>query len=160
MFHPPLSFSDLDDLNIPNERDIDDIQCTVDEVQHLLKSLDISKSNGPDGISARMLKETASSIAPSVTRLFNLVLETGSFPVCWKMSHIVPIPKSGDQSNPSNYRPISLLSILSKVFERHLHLIMTNYIAEKNFLSEKQWGFQARVLSYPSFMPPMTGSIL
>ena len=79
---PPLSFSDLDDLNIPNERDIDDIQCTVDEVQHLLKSLDISKSNGPDGISARMLKETASSIAPSVTRLFNLVFETGSFPVC------------------------------------------------------------------------------
>ena len=141
---PPLSFSDLDDLNIPNERDIDDILCTVDEVQHLLKSLDISKSNGPDGISARMLKETASSIAPSVTRLFNLVLETGSFPVCWKMSHIVPIPKPGDQSNPSNYRPISLLSILSKVFERHLHLIMTNYIAEKNLLSEKQWGFQAR----------------
>ena len=60
------------------------------------------------------------------------------------MSHIVPIPKPGDQSNPSNYRPISLLSILSKVFERHLHLIMTNYIAEKNLLSEKQWGFQAR----------------
>ena len=78
---PPLSFSDLDDLNIPNEQDIDDILCAVDEVQHLLKSLDISKSNGPDGISARMLKETASNIAPSVTRLFNLVFETGSFPV-------------------------------------------------------------------------------
>ena len=60
------------------------------------------------------------------------------------MSHIVPIPKSGDQSNPSNYRPISLLSISSKVFERHIHLIMTDYIAEKNLLSEKQWGFQAK----------------
>ena len=90
---------------MPNDHDIENTLYTVDELEHSLKSLDISKSNGPDGISSRMLKETASKIAPHITRLINLALETGTFPVCWKSSHIVPIPKSGDLSNPFNFRP-------------------------------------------------------
>ena len=99
-----------------------------------------------------MLKKTGSHIAPYITRVFNLALTTGSFPVCWKSSHVVPIPKSGDQSNPSNYRPISLLSILSKVFERHLHLLLSDYIAEYNILSENQWGFQAKKGTVPALL--------
>ena len=66
----PLNFTDLDILQQAEDEQIDDILCTVEEVQLYLESLDTSKSNGPDGISARMLKATASSIAPSVTQLF------------------------------------------------------------------------------------------
>ena len=66
----------------------EDLLCTVDEIFSLLKSLDVSKANGPDGISARMLKFTAHVIAPSpaLTRLFNISVSLGRFPICWKAS--------------------------------------------------------------------------
>ena len=92
----------------------------------------MSKSSGPEGISARMLKSVAQSIAPSVARLVNQSIQSGCFPVFWKLSNIVRIPKIGDSSNPKNYRPISLLPILSKLLERHVqHLLMDhNYTGE------------------------------
>ena len=55
-------------------------------------SLDPTKANGPDGISAFMLKGVAHSIGPSLTKLFNLSIAQGCFPQCWKLSSIVPIP--------------------------------------------------------------------
>ena len=119
------------------------ICCTVKYVEHQLQKLDTSKANGPDGISAKMLKETARSIAPSVTKLFNLSLRTGCFPTDWKTSHVVPIPKSDQHSSPSNYRPISLLSILSKVLERHVHHLVTEHLSLGHSLSQDQWGFRA-----------------
>ena len=54
---------------------------------------------------------------------------------------VVPIPKSSDPSSPTNYRPISLLLILSKTLERHIHWLISTYLAESQLLSEKQWGF-------------------
>jgi len=62
----------------------------------------------------------ATSIAPFVTRLFNLSIQSGKVPAEWKQFLVVPIPKSSDLSSPNNYRPISLLSILSKLLERHI----------------------------------------
>ena len=142
---PPLQFADLDELDPVNEYlHTEDILCTVEEVEQHLRTLDTSKANGPDGISAKMLKETATSIAPSVTKLFNLSLKSGCFPTLWKLSHVVPIPKSNDYTNPSNYRPISLLSILSKVLERHIHTVLTEHLSQHHLLSEMQWGFQTK----------------
>ena len=57
------------------------------------------------------------------------------------MSNIVPIPKTGDKSNPSNYRPISLLSILSKILEKHVARLLTSQIKDKSLISDSQWGF-------------------
>ena len=73
--------------------------CT-EEVFDLLSSLDTIKSNGPDGISAKMLKFTATSITPSVTKPFNLSLSHCRLPVMWIRSTIVPIPKAADISDP------------------------------------------------------------
>ena len=84
--------------------------CTVDEVRHLLETLDATKSTGLDKIPARVLKSVAPNIAPSVTK-FNLSIKTGLFPILWKSSHIVAIPKCSQTKNPRSYRPISLLSI-------------------------------------------------
>ena len=88
-----------------------------------------------------MLKSVVHSIAPSVTRLLNQSIQSGCFPVLWKVSNIVPIPKTGDKSNPSNYRPISLLSILSKILEKHVARLLTSQIKDKSLISDSQWGF-------------------
>ena len=84
--------------------------CSEGEVLDLIFSLDASKSSGPDGISARMLKEVSFSVTPSLTKLFNLSLSTGILPDSWKIARIVPIPKSTQNTtSSSNYRPISIL---------------------------------------------------
>ena len=64
-----------------------------------------------------MLKHTIHSITPNVIKLFNLSLQSGIFPDDWKFARIVPIPKSGDPTNPFNYRPISILPLLNKLLE-------------------------------------------
>ena len=74
-----------------------------------------------------MIKGTASSISPVITRIFNQSLSLGRPPLEWKVSNITPIFKSGDPSLVSNYRPISLLSILSKCLERFIHNAVFNY---------------------------------
>ena len=85
-----------------------ELYCYEDQVYELLCRLDTSKSNGPDGISSRMLKSTASSIAPSIAQLFNLFIWVGKVPSAWKLSFIIPIPKSSRTHGPNDYRPISL----------------------------------------------------
>ena len=104
----------------------------------MLDSLEVTKSTGPDNIPARVLKLVASSIAPSVTVLFNNSIKTGCFPILWKVSNIVAIPKSGDGKDPCNYQPISLLSVLSKVLERHVFCLLSEYLENKNIISDCQ----------------------
>ena len=78
-----------------------------------------------------MLKFSASSITPSLTKLFNLLLTTGVFPSEWNRAGVVPIPKSGSPStSASGYRPISILPIVSKVLERHVKEIIDNHLVE------------------------------
>ena len=89
----------------------------------------------------KLLSITTTSIVPSVTKIFNLSLTTGRFPVAWKFARIVPIPKTGDLTNPSNYRPISILPILSKLLERHVHNLLSHHLHTHCPLSPHQWGF-------------------
>ena len=117
--------------------------CTEDSIFDLLASLDTSKSSGPDNISALMLKQTAASIAPSITQLFNQSLQLGKIPSDWKVSHVVPIPKVSPAKSPDNYSSISLLSILSKVLERHIYSLIADHLRSDCSLSDSQWGFRA-----------------
>ena len=119
------------------------ILCTEEEIIHLLQNIDVSKSSGPDRISCRMLKVTAHSIAPSITKLFNMSMTLGCFPQTWKLSNVVPIPKSANNTSPTNYRPISLLSVLSKLLERHMYSQITSHLETHHPLSTSQWGFQS-----------------
>ena len=138
---PPLSEQTYDDSL--NEFDIDDLLCTPDEIIHLINGLDASKSTGPDEISVRMLKPVANSIAPSLADLFNLSISKGCFPKIWKSARVVPVPKSSaNKFSPSGYRPISLLSIVSKMLEKHLYFLLNDHLWEVHPLSDSQWGFQ------------------
>ena len=135
---PPLTCtpSTLPTCGCPPE-----LLCTNAEVYDLIVGLDPSKSTGADGISAKMLRGTVDAVVPSLTRLFNLSLTTGSFPEAWKLARIVPVPKSVAMTVPSNYRPISILSVVSKLLERHVHQILFTFLSVNYPLSTRQWGF-------------------
>ena len=129
--------SNLDPQEFPEE-----LLCSVDNIADMLAYLDPSKSTGADKISARMLKSCAYSIAPSLTKLFNLSLKTGIVPSEWKIARIVPIPKTDCPStSTSGYRPISVLPIISKVLEQHVKELIDDYVANNAPISKYQWGF-------------------
>ena len=92
---------------------------TEQEVVHFLQHLDHKKSTGPDNLSPTFLKCFSSYVAPSICRIINRSLHEGIFPVDWGGANICPIYKGkGSKGDVCNYRPISLLSIISKVAER------------------------------------------
>ena len=91
-----------------------------------------------------MLKSTAHSIAPALTKLFNKSVSSGRFPSTWKLSAVVPIPKGGEGSCVTNYRPMSLLSIVSKLLERHMHKLISMHLEIYSPISLYQWGFQPK----------------
>ncbi|CAB3995279.1 Hypothetical predicted protein [Paramuricea clavata] len=97
------------------------IQLTENEVFKALDGLDPSKACGPDGIPGKLLKMTADIIAPSLCYIYNLSLSQGVVPACWKLANVSPVLKKDDPTLASNYRPISLLSIISKTFERWVY---------------------------------------
>ena len=91
---------------------------SVNEVYVALSSLDSSKACGDDGIPGRVLKHCAGSLSYPLWLLFNLSMREGEFPQSWKLASIVPVYKKGDRKDVSNYRPISLLSLVAKTMEK------------------------------------------
>lgn len=91
-----------------------------------------------------MLRGTACSITPALSTLFNRSLNQSTVPDEWKRSNITPIHKSGDKSETSNYRPISLLSLISKVLERCIHNRVMDFLLKNHLLSDCQYGFRPR----------------
>ena len=91
------------------------ITCTVDEIKTLIDILNPNKASGPDGISNKMFKPVAKEIAVPLSIIFNRSFREGRFADSWKYSNVIPLPKKGDNSDPSNFRPVSLLSGLGKL---------------------------------------------
>ena len=118
------------------------IKILRNDVFFALSGLDPRKAYGPDGVPPIVLKNCASVLAPCLVKLFRLCLSTSTFPSCWKFAHIQPVPKKGDRSNPSNYRPIALTSCLSKVFESILNKKILKHLSAHNLLSDRQYGFR------------------
>ena len=77
-----------------------------------------------------MLKARACSITPAITKLFNLSIKLGMLPSEWKLAQVNPVPKQGSKSDLANYRPISLLSILSKLLEKHIQRYLLKHLKE------------------------------
>jgi len=129
-------------LDGPSFPDIPSIQIEIDGVSHLLQELDPHKASGPDGISARFLKETSTSIAPAITLIFNASLAQGKLPQDWKNAFVTPVYKKGSRTVPSNYRPISLTCICCKIFEHIISSSITNHLNSHNIICMEQHGFR------------------
>ena len=90
----------------------------VSYIQSVLDRIKCNKSCGPDNIMPKILKYSAPSIAVHLTRLLNLYISTSTWPTEWKLSHVTPVFKKDDATLVSNYRPISVLSIIPKILEK------------------------------------------
>ena len=132
----------LDDGHAPLHNKLTDIVLTEINVYKELIKLDITKATGPDGISAQMLKMGAGLLTKPLTRLFNMSLKTGNVPQGWKIANVTPIYKKGSKSDPKNYRPVSLTSIVSKVLEKVVRSQLAAHLKEHSILTENQHGFR------------------
>jgi hypothetical protein len=111
------------------------------DVNDILLCLNTNKAYGSDGISPRVLKEGRPAIVKILTKLFNLSLTKGIFPSGWKLANVCPIYKKAEEFFTCNYRPISLLDIIAKVFERVVFKYLYNYFRENFLISIWQSGF-------------------
>ena len=116
-------------------------QFSQQEVEHELLSLNPYTAFGPDELHPRILKETAKTISPVLTSIYNLSITSGSVPSVWKEAIISPIFKGGDRFSPSSYRPISLTCITCKILERLIKRVMLSHLLSNGLLSRSQHGF-------------------
>uniref|UniRef100_A0A1X7TW45 Reverse transcriptase domain-containing protein n=1 Tax=Amphimedon queenslandica TaxID=400682 RepID=A0A1X7TW45_AMPQE len=114
----------------PTSAHIDSI--ILEEVYKILTSLKITKAPGMDGMVPALLKQSALALTSPITHLFNLSLSTSTLPQDWRTHYIKPIFKSKDRTSGQNYRPITLLPVISKVLERIVHNRLTIILALDN----------------------------
>ena len=110
-----------------------------------IKHLKETKATGSDGISLKFLKDALPAILPYITCMVNTSIVTGSFPAAWKHAIVIPLHKKGDTDDVSNYRPISLLPVISKIIEKIIATQLTHYLESNFLLSSTQHGFRPRL---------------
>ena len=137
---PSNKFQDY--LKNPNEHTIFLNETDHGEVATLLYKLDVTKSGDIYGITPRLLKDAGPSMASNLSILFNISLKEGIFPQLLKVSKVIPIYKAESKLLASNYRPISLLPIIGKLFEKIIFSRLTSFIKKYNLLYSRQYGFQ------------------
>ena len=112
------------------------------EVTKIIKNLASKNSSGHDGISARFIKRILETITPPLTHIINQSLCTGIFPDRLKIAKVIPLFKKGDQHILDNYRPISLLPVISKVFEKIVFDQLYQYFTDNDLIFTSQYGFR------------------
>ena len=120
---------------------LSDIDIKEDDVKKLLKKLLPNKSPGLDGLHPKVLKEVADEIATPITIIFRKSLSTGVLPAKWLQAVITPIFKKGNRADASNYRPVSLTSIICKIQERIIVIHILSHLKENCLRCCQQHGF-------------------
>ena len=115
---------------------------TCKDIREAIAKSANSKSFGTDTISSYFLKLALPLLENSMAMLFNTSLETSIFPDIWKIARVAPIYKEGDKSEKTNYRPISLLPVISRLFERLIYNQLYPHFNSNNLLANEQSGFR------------------
>ena len=114
----------------------------VETVILKVKELNDSNAFGNDGFASRFIKDSIYSIAFYLTIVVNTSIVTGQYPNIWKYSQVVPYHKKGDKDDINNYRPVSLLPVISKVLEKVVADQLMGYLESNHLLSNSQHGFR------------------
>ena len=140
---PRLEELEIDDRSNPAYDQILNRPFTDDEISASIRKLKTGKSQGLDGIGAEFYKHTCHIICPMLRDIFNTILNTGVFPNCWRDSVIVPIHKSGSKLDPANYRGISLINVMYKIFSNIVYTRLNDWAEGYGKIDESQAGFRA-----------------
>ena len=111
-------------------------------VNNELNKLNVNKSAGYDEIQAKFLRDGYSEIREVITHLINLSITTNVFPEEFKFAKVRPLYKKNDKTEVENFRPISILCILSKILEKAVHVQLEKYLTDNNILYSYQSGFR------------------
>lgn len=121
------------------------LETNPEEVDGILMSLDSSSATGWDGISIAFLKRARDFVVPYICQLANLCFSTGVFPKALKRSIVTPVYKNGDKSDVYNFRPISVLTAISKIIEKIINNRLINFLSKYNIISQSQYGFRKKL---------------
>jgi len=114
----------------------------VEVVNMVINNLLASKSNRQNDIPTHILKLCKNSLSPFLVQIFNLCIREGTYPQSLKCTQVVPINKGGPKDLCINYRPISLLSPINKIFETLIYSRLYTYLEQNSMLSSHQYGFR------------------
>ena len=139
-------YTDKDTSSVPKyhkrtDETLTSVSVSEDDILQALRSLNVNKSPGPDGVHPRLLKECAEQLAYPLKRLFDRTMKEGKIPKAWKIAEVRPIFKKGKKSLPGNYRPVSLTPILCKIFEGFIRRELYSHLVKNKLLSKHQFGF-------------------
>lgn len=109
---------------------------TVNEIKELILDVNVDKKSQVESIDSKFLKDCMLLVLPELVHLFNLIFDSGIFPDVWKYATIVPLFKAGNKKMVENYRPISLLPSVAKIFEKIIHRRIHCYLVETSYLTE------------------------
>ena len=111
-------------------------------VKNLLLNIPSNKATGADNIDIKSLKIVADIVSPSIASILNLSIASAQFPAIWKSSLITPVFKSGAKTAIANYRPVSVLPLLSKLMEKVVNSQVTHYLKDNDILTKFYSGFR------------------
>jgi retron-type reverse transcriptase len=101
-----------------------------------------TKATGIDGLSVKLLKLTFNHVGRILHFIFNQSISSGTFVDAWKRARVVPLYKAGDENLVNNYRPVSILPIVSKIIERHVFNFFYEYLSTNKLVTDSQSGFR------------------
>ena len=139
--HPKNQHCTISSKPIDNSFFLNPVTCH--EIIAITKTISNSRSVGSDGFNSLIIKNNIFYIVNQLQFIFNLSLTTGIFPRLLKDAIVTPIHKGGTTSDPGNYRPISILTLFSKLLEKIYYNRLLNFINKHNILHENQFGFRS-----------------
>ena len=150
-FLKTFKHSNLDDLGISlpvfssrTNLKLHNISVTPKMIEKVITNLDLSKASGPDCIPVVVLKNCQPELSHILAEFFNKGLKKSCFPDCWMVSSVLPVFKNvGNRSTAKNYRSVSLLSVVCKIFEKLVNNRIADHLEKYGFFSDFQYGFRS-----------------
>ena len=133
---PVVNSSALPNFFYKTQKRISDIEIKEDDILLIIKNLNPSKAHGWDNVSIRMIQLCGKSIAKPLKYLFESSLTAGIFPEDWKKANIIPVDKKESKNCLKNYRPISLLPIFSKIFEKLIFNALFHFFVQNHLFTD------------------------
>ncbi len=121
---------------------LDTINISPDDVLTAIKDISGSSAAGPDGMPSTLFKNCSKELAQPLAVFYQKTIEEGILPSICKAAAVIPIHKGGDKSLPSNYRPISLTPIITKILERIIRHTLVSYLENNDLMNCTQHGFR------------------